>query len=129
MLCPNCQAECMADDVYCRQCGTDLTLLSKDLVPAQRALPAIILHSPQLPRLAAGIGALAVGFSLELLRRSLLARLARAPHSATSYLPASTFDTLRDIFSPQSDKPVKLPKGYEIEETAVYFRRVIRREA
>ncbi len=128
MLCPNCRAECMADDVYCRHCGTDLTLLSKGLVPAQSNLPAI-LHSPQLPRLAAGVGALAIGFGLELLRRSLLARLASTPHSATSYLPASTFDTLRDIFSPQGDKPVKLPKGYEIEETAVYFRRVIRREA
>jgi len=82
-----------------------------------------------LPRLATGVGALAIGFGLELLRRSLLARLARPSRSATSYLPASTFDTLRDIFSPQGDKPVKLPKGYEIEETAVYFRRVIRREA
>jgi len=128
MLCPKCNAECLADDVYCRQCGTDLTLPSKGLVPAQRTLPAI-LHSPQLPRLAAGIGALAFGFGLELLRRNLLARLGRAPHSATSYLPASTFDTLRDIFSPQGDKPVKLPKGYEIEETTFYFRRVIRREA
>ena len=129
MLCPNCHAECMADEVNCHQCGADLTLPSKDLVPAQRTLPAIILHSPQLPRLAAGVGALAVGFGLELLRRSLLARLARAPHSAASYLPASTFDTLRDVFSPLGDKSVKLPKGYEIEETTVYFRRVIRREA
>ncbi|SRR6266581_5352903 len=128
MLCPNCRAKCMADDVYCRHCGADLTLPSKGLVPAQRNLPAI-LHNPQLPRLAAGVGALAIGFGLELLRRSLLARLTRPPRSATSYLPASTFDTLRDIFSPQGDKPVKLPKGYEIEETAVYFRRVIRREA
>jgi hypothetical protein len=128
MLCPNCRAECMADDVYCRQCGTDLTLPSKGLVPTRRNLPAI-LHSPQLPRLAAGVGALAVGFGLELLRRSLLARLTRPPRSATNHLPAFTFDTLRDIFSPQSDKPVNLPKGYEIEETAIYFRRVIRREA
>jgi hypothetical protein len=36
---------------------------------------------------------------------------------------------MREIFSTQSDKSLKLPKGYEIHETAVYFRRVIRREA
>ncbi len=128
MLCPNCHVECLADDVFCRRCGTDLTLPSKSLVPAQTTLPTL-LHNPQLPRLAAGVGAIAVGFGLELLRRSLLARMTRPPRSASNYLPASTFESLRDVFSTQGDKSLKLPKGYEIHETAVYMRRVIRRDA
>ena len=127
MLCPNCRAESMADDVYCRHCGTDLTLPSKSLVPTQSNLPTI-LQNPQLPRLAAGVGALAVGFGLELLRRSLVARMSRSSRSASNYLPALTFDTLRDIFSTPGDKSLNLPKGYEIHETAIYLRRVIRRE-
>jgi hypothetical protein len=127
MQCPNCNAECLAEDVFCRRCGTDLTPSSTSLVPAQANLPAI-LHNPQLPRLAAGVGALAVGFGLELLRRSLLARVTRPLRSDPKYLPAQTFSGLRDIFSAQSDKPIKLPKGYEIHETAIYMRRVIRRE-
>jgi hypothetical protein len=127
MLCPNCRAVCMADDEYCHRCGTDLTLPSKSLVPAQANLPAI-LNNPQLPRLAAGIGAIAVGFGLELLRRSLLARMTHPQRSASNYLSAPAFDTLKDVFSAQGDKSMKLPKGYEIHETAVYLRRVIRRE-
>lgn len=128
MVCPNCHAKCMADDEYCHRCGTDLTLPTKSLVPAQANLPTI-LHNPQLPRLAAGIGAIAVGFGLELLRRNLLARMTRPPRSASSYLSAPAFDALRDVFSTHGDKSSKLPKGYEIHETAVYLRRVIRREA
>ncbi len=31
MLCPNCHAECMAGDLFCHRCGTDLTLPSKSL--------------------------------------------------------------------------------------------------
>lgn len=127
MLCPNCHAACMADDKYCHSCGADLTLPSKSLVPIQANLPTI-LHNPQLPRLAAGVGALAVGVGLELLRRSLLARVTRIPRSASGYLSAPAFDMMRDIFSTQDDKSSKLPKGYEIHETAVYLRRVIRRE-
>jgi hypothetical protein len=127
MLCPNCHAQCMADDKHCHHCGTDLTLPSKSLVPIQANLPTI-LQNPQLPRLAAGVGALAVGVGLELLRRSLLARMTRLPRSASSYLSAPAFDMMRDVFSTQDDKSLKLPKGYEIHETAVYFRRVIRRE-
>lgn len=126
MLCPSCRAECLADDVYCQRCGADLKSSSQGLVPAQANLPAI-LHHPQLPRLAAGVGALAVGFGLELLRRNLVARMIRSPHTSTSYVPAPAFDALRDVFSPQGDKAMKLPKGYEIHETAVYLRRVIRR--
>jgi len=59
MLCPNCNAGCSPDDQYCRRCGTDLTVPSTSLVPAQSSLPAIL--QPQLPRLAAGVGAVAVG--------------------------------------------------------------------
>jgi ribosomal protein L40E len=125
MLCPNCNAGCSPDDQYCRRCGTDLTVPSTSLVPAQSSLPAIL--QPQLPRLAAGVGAVAVGVGVELLRRSLLARMTRASRNSR-LLPASPIDGLKDILRPEGDKPVKLPKGYEIHETVVYLRRVIRRE-
>jgi hypothetical protein len=127
MLCPNCHAGCMADDKHCYRCGTDLTLPSKSLVPIQSNLPTI-LHNPQLPRLAAGVGALAVGVGLELLRRSLLARMTHLPRSASNYLATPAFDVMRDIFSTHDEKSLKLPKGYEMHETVVYMRRVIRRE-
>ena len=128
MLCLNCHADCMANDMYCHRCGTDLTLRSKSLVPTQSNLPTL-LQSPQLPRLAAGVGALAFGVGLELLRRSLIARITRLPRSTSNYLSAPATDAMRDIFSMKGEKSLKLPKGYEIHETAVYFRRVIRREA
>lgn len=127
MLCPNCHAECLAGDKHCYRCGTDLALPSKSLVPIQSNLPAI-LHNPQLPRLAAGVGALAVGVCLELLRRNLLARLTGLPRSTSNYLAKPTFDGIQGIFSTHDDKSLQLPKGYEIHETAVYLRRVIRRE-
>lgn len=128
MLCPDCRAQCAVEDEYCRHCGTDLTLPSKSLVPSQANLPTI-LQNPQLPRLAAGVGALAVGVGLELLRRSLMARMTpRPPLSTSNKLIAPSFDTLREVFSAQGDKSRKLPKGYEIHETAIYLRRVIRRE-
>ena len=127
MLCPNCRAGCMEDDIYCHRCGTDLTLSSKNLVPTQTRLPTRLQNS-QLPRLAASVGALALGFGLELLRRRFLARITRLPRSASNYISAPTVDAMREIFSPQGNQPLKLPKGYEIHETAVYFKRVIRRE-
>src|SRR5215470_5642845 len=102
MLCPSCRAECLADDVYCQRCGTALKLSSQSLVPAQANLPAI-LHHPQLPRLAACVGALAVGFGLELLRRNLVARLMRSPRSATNYFFFQAEDGIRDVFSLQGD--------------------------
>jgi hypothetical protein len=123
MLCPTCRAACSTDDLYCRNCGADLTAPSTSLVPARTRLPAVF-SNPQLPRLAAGVGALAVGAGLELLRRSLLARLARSSRSVANTLP--TFDSLRDLLAPQVEK--KLPRGYEVHETIVYVRRVIRRE-
>jgi hypothetical protein len=127
MQCPNCHAEYLADDLYCRRCGADLTTPSTSLVTTHSNLPAVII--PQLPRVAAGVGALAVGFGLELLRRSLLARLTRSSRSLTNVagtLPA--LSGLQDVLIPQNNKPSKLPKGYEIHETVVYMRRVIRRE-
>ena len=127
MLCPNCSAECPEYDLYCSHCGTDLTKTSTSLVTIRSNLPAL-LHSPQLPRVAAGVGAVAVGFGLEMLRRSLLTRLAHSSREATKLLPAPTVNGLRDLLTPQESKPAKLPKGYEIQETVVYLRRVIRRE-
>jgi len=117
----------MEDDIYCHRCGTDLTLSSKNLVPTQTRLPTRLQNS-QLPRLAASVGALALGFGLELLRRRFLARITRLPHSASNYVSVPTVDAMREIFSSERDQSLKLPKGYEIHETAVYFKRVIRRE-
>jgi hypothetical protein len=117
----------MEDDIYCHRCGTDLTLTSKSLLPTQTHLPTLLQNS-QLPRLAASAGALALGVGLELLRRRLIARITRLPSSASNYISAPTVDAMREIFTTQGNKPLKLPKGYEIHETAVYFKRVIRRE-
>ena len=123
MLCPTCGAGCSTGDLYCRNCGADLTTPSTSLVPVRTRLPAVF-SNPQLPRVAAGVGALAVGAGLELLRRGLLARLTRSSRSVANTLPA--LDGLRDLLVPQDDK--KLPRGYEVHETIVYVRRVIRRE-
>ena len=66
MHCPNCHAENLEDDPYCRQCGTDLVASSKSLITSQYRLPAV-LHNPQFPRVAAGVGAVAMGVGIELL--------------------------------------------------------------
>lgn len=127
MLCPSCRAGCSAEDTFCRRCGADLGVPSKSLVPVQSRLPSV-LHSPQLPRLAAGVGALAVGVGLELLRRNLLARLARPARTSAKFLPALSPTSVRDLFAHPEEKQVKLPKGYEVHETMVYMSRVIRRK-
>jgi len=127
MLCPNCSAGCMEGDIYCHRCGTDLTLSSKSLVPTQNHLPTLIQNS-QLPRLAVSVGAIALGVGLELLRRRLIARVPPLPQSASHYISTPRVDALRELFSKQEDQQLKLPKGYEIHETAVYFKRVIRKE-
>src|SRR5260221_11714795 len=111
MLCPSCRAECLADDVSCQRCGADLKSSSQSLVPAQANLPTI-LHHPQLPRLAAGVGALAVGFGLELVRRSLVARMMRSPRASTSYVSATGFDAVPSVFSLQGDHTMKFPKRH-----------------
>jgi hypothetical protein len=72
------------------------------------------------------VGAIAVGVGLELLRRSLLTRLARPSRAVEHALP--TLTGLKDILMPQHNKPLKMPKGYEVQETMVYMRRVIRRQ-
>src|SRR5260370_34175152 len=97
MLCPSCRAECLADDVYCQRCGADLKSSSQSLVPAQANLPTI-LHHPQLPRLAAGVGALAVGVGLELVRRNLVARMMGSPRASTNHGPGPGIHTLPDVF-------------------------------
>ena len=89
-------------------------------------LPAV-LHHPQLPRVAAGVGALAVGFGLELLRRNLMSRLARPLRATPRLAPVQSLIDLKDSLAPQPAKTMKLPRGYEIQETTVYISRVIRR--
>jgi zinc-ribbon domain len=127
MYCPECHYESKENDTYCRHCGEDLTLPSTSLVTTtQTRLPA--LQNSQLPRkVAASVGAVALGVGIELLRRSLLTRLTspvRASRSIEKALPA--LSGLNDVI--RSNKTVKVPKGYIIDETIVYTRRVIRRE-
>ncbi len=127
MICPKCRTGCAANDIFCRRCGYDLSVPAKSLVLSETRLP--VVHNPQLPRLAAGVGALAVGVGLELLRRSLIARLTRPARTAPKLLPALSPGHQRGVFSDSRGKPPKLPKGYEISETVVYMSRVIRRES
>lgn len=128
MVCPNCRAGCAAQDIFCRRCGADLSVPSKSLVPVQAQLPALLSGSP-LPRVAAGVGALAVGVGLELLRRGLLTRLARSGGRSAKLLPTLSPGHMRGLLTNgEQKKTVKLPKGYEIHETVVYMSRVIRRE-
>ena len=98
----------------------------RGLIPLQKNLPSVLYNSPVPRSVAAGVGAVAVGFGLELLRRGLIARLSAPSRSVQNALPA--LSGLKDILLPQNDKPLKLPKGYQVEETVVYMRRVIRRE-
>lgn len=122
MRCLNCHAEYGEADQFCRQCGTELTEPSTSIVPTQSALPAV-LYNPQVPRgVAASVGALALGVGIELLRRTLIARLTRPSRAAEHALPA--LSGMKDLITPSPSKP---PKGYEIQETVVYMRRVIRR--
>lgn len=127
MHCPSCRAGCAVEDTFCRRCGFDLVVPSKSLIPVQQRLPTVLQH-PQLPRVAAGMGALALGVGIELLRRGWLARLARPRHKAARALPTLASNAVRELFASSENKPVKLPKGYAIHETIVYVSRVLRRE-
>lgn len=126
MYCPKCRVESATEDTFCRQCGTELTEGSRSLVTThQSSLPAI-LQNPQVSKsVAAGVGALALGVGIELLRRNLLARLAPSPRTVASALPS--VKNIKDVLMPQNEKGIKLPKGYEVQETIVYMQRVIRR--
>lgn len=123
MLCPNCREVILRGDLYCRQCGVDVTVPSTSLVPVQNRLPSA-LHSPQLPRVAASVGALALGVGIGLLRRSLLARTTRPPYPLQNTQPI--VKRIGEVLFPQNDKTFKVPKHYEIEETVVIMQRVIR---
>ncbi len=127
MLCPNCRYQYEEEDIYCRHCGEDLTITPTSVVTTtQTRLPAL-LNSAQLPRkVAASVGAVALGVGIELLRRGLVARLVPATRIASSSLPV--LDGVKDILPSQSERPLKVPKGYIIDETIMIRRRVIRRE-
>ncbi len=124
MYCPSCNKKNAAEDTYCRNCGTDLAPVSTDVVSAQSNLPALFYRFPGPRNVAAGVGALAVGVGLELLRRNLLSRL-QANRAVAHSLPALT--GMKDILFPQNNKPTRLPKGYEMQETVMVVRRVVRR--
>jgi hypothetical protein len=125
MLCPYCHKENMENEEYCHYCGKDLEIRSRSmsLVPYSNRLP-VMLQNPQIPRVAAGVGALAVGVGLELLRRSLLGKATQPSRAISSAAPL--VNRMKDVLFPQNEKKMKLPKNYEIEETIVYVQRVIR---
>jgi hypothetical protein len=122
MRCPSCHAEAIAEDISCHHCGADLVKTSTSIVPAQNSLPALFSHSPLPRRVAAGVGALALGVGIELLRRNIVGR-----RISQHTLPATS--GLKDLIFSRPDKTVKLPKGYEIHETVVYMTRIIRRQS
>lgn len=128
MVCPNCRAGCATEDIFCRRCGTDLSVPSHSLVPAQKHLPAKLSQAP-LPSVAVGVGAVVFGFGLELLRRSLLARLARPARRSARLLPALSTDYLPGLLESRTQKPAKLPRGYEVQEVVICISRVIRRRS
>ena len=75
MRCHNCRVENVEGEIYCCECGTDLTASSKGLVTLQAKLPALLYRSPVPRSVAAGVGALALGMGIELLRRNMLSHL------------------------------------------------------
>ena len=126
MYCPSCRAASVQEDIYCRHCGAELVKASTSIVPVQRNLPALLYKSAVPRRVAAGVGALALGVGIELLRRNMLRRMFPA-RSVRRALPAGP--GLKDAIFSQPDKTMKLPKGYEVRETVVYMTRIIRRQS
>jgi hypothetical protein len=125
MYCPSCRAASVEEDIYCRHCGTGLVKTSTSIVPLQSSLPALLYNSSVPRRVAAGVGALALGVGIELLRRNILTRMFPARPMRRA-LPAGS--GLKDAIFSQPDKTMKLPKGYEVHETVVYMTRIIRRQ-
>jgi hypothetical protein len=91
----------------------------------QSFLPAVLYNSPLPRKVAASVGAVALGFGIELLRRGLLARMAKPARAVEPTLPV--LDGIKDVLAPRNGKAIKPPKGYEVQETVFYMRRVIRR--
>lgn len=125
MLCQYCYEENLEETAYCRHCGRSIEKPSTSLVTVSNRLPSVL--QPRLPQLAAGVGAIAVGVGLELLRRGLLARAGKPSRVVKDVMPLA--HRMQDVLFPQKEKPIKLPKHYEIEEMVVYMRRVIRRKS
>ncbi len=125
MKCPECNAKITKEDIYCSKCGADLAISTTGLVTVEeKNLPALPYNLPVARGVAASVGAVAAGVGLELLRRGLIARLSKPTRPIENALP--TLTGIKDLLMPQNNK--KLPKGYEVHETVVYMRRVIRRE-
>lgn len=130
MLCPECQAENLEGEELCRECGSKLVIASTSLIPAHSHSSFLpILRNPQLPRLAAGVGAVVFGVGFELLRRNVTGRMTKAAlRSAPKLLPSpQAIHGLKESLTPPQSKMPRLPKGYEFEETTIYVSRVIRR--
>lgn len=129
MQCPKCHAENLQEEMYCYRCGADLAVSSTSLVPVNKHTPSV-LHNAQLPRVAASVGAVALGVGIELLRRGLVARASKPARVLASTQP--TLDALEDMLFPRNKierdtRKMKRSKRFEVEETVVYVRRVIRR--
>src|SRR5579859_2444636 len=126
MYCPSCHAASVQGDIYCRHCGADLMQSSTSIVPVQSGLPALLSDSSVPRRVAAGVGALALGIGIELLRRNMHARMFPS-RSVQRSLPVGS--GLKDALFSRPDTTTKLPKGYEIHETVIYMTRIIRRQS
>jgi hypothetical protein len=136
MLCPICHALCSEDDLRCTTCGAELVIpasrslvvTGKQAIVTRRAHLPDLLRRPPLQQLAAGVGALAVGVGIELLRRKLLSWLAHAARGGSGALPPLALPGGRHLPpSPVDGKLPKLPRGYEVQEIVVYMQRTIRR--
>ncbi|MBX5451265.1 hypothetical protein [Thermogemmatispora sp.] len=137
MVCPECHASCGPEDQRCPVCGAELVIpASRSLVSRPReALAPRRLQWPALLRgpvqgVAAGVGALAVGVGLELLRRRLVTLLSRpAGSTRRAALALPWLSDLKRLGPLATEKTPKLPRGYEIQETVIYVERVIRRRS
>ena len=121
MLCPVCGASHKAAESYCRRCGADVTIPTTTVVPVRPALPAVrerpsrMLAAP----VKAGAGIVALGVGYELLRWGLKLWLRRPARA----LP--TLSMLGNLLTPGSTEG-RLPRGYQVSETVIYMKRIIR---